>query len=87
MTALFSIVMEYENAATHDGDEAAPIFAALFRQVAGHDRYKSRGELILVFDAATQDVDDIDRVIASASVVRDKSDCRSVWESVCIEVL
>jgi hypothetical protein len=70
MTPRVTIVMEYENAATHNGDEAAPVFASLFRQFSGRGsppRAADRDELILVFDPARQDGGDIDRVIDSAA--------------------
>jgi hypothetical protein len=69
MATRFSIIMEYENATTHEGDEAAPIFSALLGQFA--DRKPpvpaDRDELILVFDPSGQDGEDIDRVIREAA--------------------
>lgn len=69
MVTRCTIVMEYENATTHDGDEAAPIFAALLRQFSGYEpRCRvDRDELILAYDPSEQDGDDIHRVIDSAA--------------------
>jgi len=65
----FSIVLEYENATTHDGDEAATVFAALRRQFPDappkHD--EERGEILLVFNPDEQDGGDIARVLAAAA--------------------
>jgi hypothetical protein len=62
--------MEYENATTHNGDDAAPIFAALLRQFFGRGAPPmptDRNELILAFDPTDQDGEDINRVINNAA--------------------
>lgn len=65
----FSIVLEYENATTHDGDEAATVFAALRRQFPATppSDASERNELLLVFNPDEQDGGDIARVLASAA--------------------
>jgi glycosyltransferase involved in cell wall biosynthesis len=69
VTSRCSIVMEWENATTHSGDEAAPIFAALLEQLLDRPPRASdtRHELILVFDPSEWSGEDIDGVIASSA--------------------
>lgn len=69
MTPRCSVILEYENATTHERDEVAPVFAALQRQFAGGEARAAddRNELILVYDPTDQDGTNIDRIIDSAA--------------------